>query len=224
MLVWIHLAIFLKMFELLIEATWQTVLMVLISTIIGIIGGLPIAIALFATARLGLFENLLINRTVGLTVNAIRSIPYIILVVALIPFTRIITGSSIGTIAASVPLSIAAIMFFCRIAEESLRTVPNGLLEAALSMGATRFQVITKVVLPESLPSMISGLTLVMISLVGFSAMAGAVGGGGLGDLGIRYGYQRYDFVVMMEVIVILVLMVQGIQSTGDWAAKKLRK
>ena len=212
------------MIELLLEATWQTILMVIISTAAGIVFGLPIAVLLFATARFSLFENLLINRLVGFTVNAIRSVPYIILMVVLIPFTRLVAGSSIGTVAATVPLSIAAIMLYCRIAEESLRTIPQGLIEAALSMGASRFQVIKKVVLAETLPSLIAGLTLVMISLVGFSAMAGAVGGGGLGDLGIRYGYQRYDLMVMLEVVGVLVAMVQGIQSLGDALVKKLSK
>ena len=213
------------MLELLLDATCETVIMVMISTLSGIVLGLPVAVTLFTTSRFGLFENVIVNQLLGLAVNAIRSVPYIILMVVLIPLTRLLVGSSFGTVASTVPLSIAAIMLFCRTAEESLRNVPYGLVEAALAMGATRYQVIIKVIIPESLPSMVAGLTLVVISLIGFSAMAGAVGGGGLGDLGIRYGYQRYDFVVLLQVIIVLVVMVQGVQSLGDYClAKKLRK
>lgn len=209
---------------LLIQSTWETLLMVVISTLAGIAIGLPLGVFLFVTDKMGLFQHFLLNRTIGFIVNAVRSIPYIILVVAIVPLTRLIAGSSIGTAAATVPLSIAAIMLYCRIVEDALRQTPKGLIEAALSMGATRMQVITKVLIPESLPNMISGLTFVVISLVGFSAMAGAVGGGGLGALGIQYGYQRYNVVVIAEVVIILIVMVQIIQSTGTYFAKKLKK
>jgi D-methionine transport system permease protein len=211
------------MIDLLIHSTCQTLLMVGISSLIGILGGLPLAILLWATDQGGLKDNRKIHQGVGLVVNALRSIPYIILVIGLIPVTRWIVGSSIGTLAASVPLSLAAIMLVCRSGEEALRTVPKGLTEAALAMGARRRQVIRKVLIPEALPSLVSALTLVMINLVGFSAMAGAVGGGGLGDLAIRYGYQRYDLALVLEVMAILIILVQGIQSLGDFLIRKLR-
>ncbi|GAB4277744.1 MAG TPA: methionine ABC transporter permease [Opitutae bacterium] len=212
------------MTELILESTWQTILMVTLSSVIGLLVGIPLGVFLFITDKGHLCQNLWINRSASLIINAIRSIPYIILVIALIPMTRLIVGTSIGTLAATVPLSIAAIMLFVRIVEDALRIVPTGLTEAALSMGATRMQVTKKVLLPEALPSIVSGSTLVIISLIGFSAMAGAVGGGGLGDLAIRYGYQRYNLTVVLEVIAILVVMVQCIQVLGDRITKKIRK
>lgn len=212
------------MIELLIESSWQTALMVVISTTVGTIIGLPLAVLLFITRRKGLMQNVTLNTLLGFKVNVIRSIPYIILMVALMPITRFLAGTTIGTLAASVSLSIASIMLIARVGEESLSTVDHGLIEAAQSMGATRLQIIYKVLIPEALPSLISGLTLVIISLIGFSAMAGAVGGGGLGDLAIRYGYQRYNMTVIIQVVVILVAFVQGVQIIGDIFAKKLRK
>tara|TARA_B100001248_G_C27399874_1_gene469241 strand:+ start:20569 stop:21207 length:639 start_codon:yes stop_codon:yes gene_type:complete len=212
------------MTELFLESTLQTLLMTGLSTFIGLLFGLPLSVVLFLTKKGGLSQNLLINRTVGFNINAIRSIPYIILMVGLMPVTRFITGTTIGTLAASVPLSIASVMLLCRVGEEAFHTVPHGLIEAAHAMGATRKQIITKVLLPESLPALISGTTLVVITLVGFSAMAGAVGGGGLGDLAIRYGYQRYDFDVIIGVTIILIILVQLIQTLGDTLAKCLRK
>lgn len=212
------------MIQLLIESTWQTVIMVITSTLIGFVLGIPIGVLLFTTDKLGLFENVWINKTLGFIVNAVRSTPYIILVIALIPFTQLIIGSFIGTAAATVPLSIASVMLYCRIVEDALRVVPKGLIEAIKSMGATRMQIIFKVLVPEALPSLISGLTLIIISLIGFSAMAGVVGGGGLGDLAMRYGYQRYDVWVVVEVIAILIVMVQIVQMTGDFLSRKLRK
>jgi len=212
------------MIDLLIQATGETLLMVAISTLAGILFGLPLGVFLFTTDKNGLYQNKTLNLIVGFIVNAVRSIPYIILVVAIIPLTRLIAGTSIGTLAASVPLSIAAIMLYCRMVEEAIRQTPQGLIEAAQSMGASRKQIITKILIPESLPQLISNLTLVIISLIGFSAMAGAVGGGGLGDVGIRYGYQRYNLMVIAQVVVILILLVQIIQTSGDWITKRLRK
>ena len=208
----------------LLIATWQTILMVLIATLFGIFIGIPLGVLLFGTTRFGLFENLFLNRILGFFVNIIRSTPYLILIIALIPITRILIGTSIGTLAASVSLSVAAIMLYCRIVEDALKGIPKGLIEAAQSMGANKLQIISKVILPEALPQLISGLTLIIISLIGFSAMAGMVGGGGLGDLANRYGYQRYDTFVIFEVMVILIIMVQGVQSLGDSLVKKTRK
>lgn len=154
--------------------------------------------------------------------NAVRSTPFIILLVAIIPFTRFITGSSIGTWAAVVPLTIAAAPFVARLVETALREVDNGLVEAAQSMGATTGQIVWKVLLPEALPGIVAGLTISFVSLTGYSAMAGAIGGGGLGDLGIRYGYQRFLPDIMLAVVVILIFFVQAIQSLGDWAVRRL--
>jgi D-methionine transport system permease protein len=159
---------------------------------------------------------------VGWLVNAVRSTPFIILLVAIIPFTRLITGSSIGTAAAVVPLTLAAAPFIARLVETALREVDNGLVEAAQSMGATTGQIVWKVLLPEALPGIVAGLTISFVSLTGYSAMAGAIGGGGLGDLGIRYGYQRFLPDIMLAVVVVLIFFVQAIQSLGDWAVRKL--
>ena len=152
----------------------------------------------------------------------LRSTPFIILLVAIIPFTRLITGSSIGTAAAVVPLTLAAAPFIARLVETALREVDNGLVEAAQSMGATTSQIVWKVLLPEALPGIVAGLTISFVSLTGYSAMAGAIGGGGLGDLGIRYGYQRFLPDIMLAVVVVLIFFVQAIQSLGDWAVRRL--
>ena len=152
----------------------------------------------------------------------LRSIPFIILLVAIIPFTRLVVGSSIGTAAAIVPLTISVAPFIARIVETSLREVDKGLVEAAQAMGATNMQIITKVLLPEAMPGILAGLTIAVISLIGYSAMAGVVGGGGLGDLGIRYGYQRFMPEVMWPVVIILIILVQGLQSIGDRLVRKL--
>lgn len=212
------------MTEILLESTLETFIMLGVSTLVGILIGLPLGVLLHMTDRGGLSSNRALNLSVGFIINGIRSIPYIILVIALIPLTRLLVGSSIGTMAASVPLSIAAVMLIVRIVEDSLRTVPYELVEATLSMGATRMQIVRKILIPEALPGIASGTTLVIISLIGFSAMAGAVGGGGLGDLAIRYGYQRYNTEIIIEVVVILVVMVQIVQVAGDRLSKKLRK
>lgn len=158
----------------------------------------------------------------GLAVNATRSVPFIILVVAIIPFTRALVGTSIGTDAAIVPLTLAAIPFIARLVENAIREVDAGLIEAARAMGATPFQIIRKVLIPEALPGITLGLTLAVVSLIGYSAMVGAVGGQGLGDLGIRYGYQRFMPEVMAAVVVILIVLVQLVQSLGEWIAARV--
>lgn len=160
----------------------------------------------------------------GAVVNMTRSTPFIILVVAIIPFTRLIAGTSIGTNAAIVPLTVAAAPFIARVVENAVREVDRGLVEAAQAMGATPFQIIRKVLLPEALPGIVAGLTLSAVSLVGYSAMVGAVGGGGLGDLGIRYGYQRFLPEVMLAVVIVLIVLVQIVQSTGDLIARRVNK
>jgi D-methionine transport system permease protein len=208
--------------NLLLLGTLETVYMVLISGTIAILLGIPLGVLLYTTRRAGILENKLSNKVLTLVVNLIRSIPFIILLIALIPFTRLIIGTSIGTTAAIVPLSIAAIPFVARIVESSFIKVGEGLIEAGESMGATPFQIVTKVMLPEAMPLIINGLTTMMISLIGYSAMAGAVGGGGLGSVAINYGYQRFDVTIMVLTILILIIMVYVIQYLGDWLSHKL--
>ena len=210
--------------SLLWKAFLQTMYMVAAAGFIGSLIGLPIGIFLATSGKGELFPAPTVNKIVGAIVNAARSTPFIILVVAIIPFTRLIAGTSIGTAAAIVPLTIATIPFVARLIETSIREVDKGLIEAARAMGATPFQIVTKVLLAEARPGIILGLTLTLVSLVGYSAMVGAVGGGGLGDLGIRYGYQRFMPEVMLAVVVVLILVVQAIQSAGDMLARHFDK
>ena len=200
----------------------ETITMVGISGLLGAAIGIPVGILLYTTTPTGIHPMPVANRLIGWVVNAIRSTPFIILLVAIIPFTRIVAGTSIGTTAAIVPLTIAAAPFIARLVETSLREVDKGLIEAAQSMGATNLQIVTKVLIPEALPGIIAGLTIALVALVGSSAMAGAIGGGGLGDMGIRYGYQRFMPDVMLAVVVILIVFVQSLQSFGDWLVKRM--
>ncbi|WP_312569227.1 methionine ABC transporter permease [Comamonas sp.] len=210
------------MIELFIDSFWETLIMVGISGLLGGVIGIPLGVFLRLTDKGGVLENAPLNNSVGWVVNAVRSTPFIILLVAIIPFTRLITGSSIGTWAAVVPLTIAAAPFIARLVETSLREVDNGLVEAAQSMGATTSQIVWKVLLPEAMPGIVAGLTISFVSLTGYSAMAGAIGGGGLGDLGIRYGYQRFLPDIMLAVVIILIFFVQAIQSFGDWIVRRI--
>ena len=207
--------------DLMVDAAWETVVMVGVSIAIAIVIGLPLALALHATAPAGLRPNGWVNRPLGLLINAVRSTPFIILMVAIVPFTRLVAGTSIGTGAAIVPLALAATAFIARLFENALREVDRGVVEAARAMGASRTQIMAKVLVPEALPGLIAAVTVTLVGLVGFSAMAGAVGGGGLGDLGIRFGYQRFMPEVMATVVVILILLVQGLQSLGDWLVRR---
>lgn len=211
-----------SMLELFATSLWETLVMVAISGLAGAAIGIPLGVFLRLTDRGGVLENAPLNKTVGGVVNAVRSTPFIILLVAIIPFTRFITGSSIGTAAAVVPLTLAAAPFIARLVEASLREVDAGLIEAAQAMGATTPQIVFKVLLPEALPGIVAGLTITLVSLTGYSAMAGAIGGGGLGDLGIRYGYQRFLPDVMLAVVLVLIVFVQVVQSLGDWAVRRL--
>ena len=195
--------------------------MVAVATIIGGIIGIPLGITLVTTSKGHILENRFINQILGTIVNIIRSIPFIILMVAIIPLTRLIAGTSIGTTAACVPLTIVAIPFLSRLVETSIRDVDFGLVEAAESMGATPFQIIRKVLIPEALPTIINNITVLIVNLIGASAMAGAIGGGGLGDIAIRYGYQRFRPDVMLATIIILIVVVNVIQAGGDFASRK---
>jgi D-methionine transport system permease protein len=210
--------------EQLFDSLTDTLLMVGVASLVALLLGTALGVVLFATTERGLWRQPVANRALGGLVNATRSTPFIILMVAIIPFTRLIVGTSIGTGAAIVPLAVAAVPFFARLVEAALRDVDRGLIEAAQSMGASPRQILWKVLLPEALPSLFRGLTLTIISLIGYSAMAGAVGGGGLGDLGIRYGYQRFNPTVMLAVVVVLIVLVQLVQSLGDFAARRLQK
>ncbi len=210
------------MLELFASSLWETLIMVGISGLVGGLLGVPLGVFLRLTDDGGVLENGPLNKLVGWLVNAVRSTPFIILLVAIIPFTRFITGSSIGTAAAVVPLTIAAAPFVARLVESALREVDHGLVEAAQAMGATTSQIVWKVLLPEALPGIVAGLTITFVSLTGYSAMAGAIGGGGLGDLGIRYGYQRFLPEIMLAVVLVLIFFVQAVQSLGDWAVRRL--
>ena len=202
----------------------QTIYMITVSLAVAIVIGLPVGIILYVTDK-GLFwENKTIQAILGFFVNLIRSIPFIILLVALIPLTNLIVNTTIGPAAASVSLSVAAIPFFARIVETSLREIDKGVIEAAIAAGATPWMIIKDVLLLEARSGIISGITLTLISLIGFSAMAGTVGGGGIGDLAIRYGYYRYDNTIMIATVIILIVLVQVIQFAGDFIAKVIDK
>lgn len=212
------------LFNLLWAALLQTLHMVAVSGLVGSLIGLPIGVFLATSGRNELFPAPGFNRIIGLVVNAARSTPFIILVVAIIPFTRLLTGTSIGTTAAIVPLTIATIPFFARLVEAAIRDVDKGLIEAARAMGATPMQIVYKVLLAEARPAILLAFTMTLVSLIGYSAMVGAVGGGGLGDLGIRYGYQRFRPEMMLAVVIVLILLVQVVQSAGDALARRFDK
>lgn len=209
---------------LLLRGAGETVVMTFLSGFFGFLIGLPAGVMLFATRKGQFLENLPLYRGLSVVVNVFRAIPFIILIVWMIPFTRLLVGTSIGVKAALVPLSIGAAPFIARMVENSLLEVPSGLLEAGRAMGATTFQIVTKVLLPEALPSIVNGLAITLISLVGYSAMGGAVGAGGLGQVGYQYGYVGYDAAVMNTVLVTLVAFVFLIQSAGDALSKRLDK
>lgn len=213
-----------EMLALLVEALLETTYMVAVSAFVAALVGIPLGVILVTTDKGHILENLPVNSVLGAIVNAARSTPFIILMVAIIPITRMIVGTSIGTNAAIVPLSIAAIPFVGRIVEAALKEVDHGVIEAAQAMGASPWEIIKKVLLPEALPAIILGLTITIISLIGYSAMAGAIGGGGLGDLAIRYGYQRFRADIMLATVVILIAQVQLVQSGGDYLARRLNK
>ncbi|SNS81587.1 MULTISPECIES: methionine ABC transporter permease [unclassified Azospirillum] len=213
-----------QMLSLLTDATLQTLSMVLVAGALACLGGIPLGLFLALCGPGDLLPRPALQRLLGLVVNATRSTPFIILVVAIVPLTRALTGTSIGTAAATVPLTLAAIPFIARVVEAAVREVDHGLLDAARAMGARPGQIIRLVLLPEARAGILRGLTLAAVNLVGYSAMVGAVGGGGLGDLGIRYGYQRFMPEMMLAVVLILIVLVQILQSGGEALARKLDK
>lgn len=211
-----------QLINLLFGSLLDTLLMVSVASLIAVAVGIPLGVMLRVTARGAMLQNLSFNATLGGIVNATRSIPFVILMVAILPFTRLVAQTSIGTTAAIVPLSVAAIPFMARIAENALREVDPGLITAARAMGASPMQIILKVLLPEAWPGLVAAIVVTIVSLIGYSAMAGAIGGGGLGDLAIRYGYQRFQNDVMIAVVLVLIVMVQAVQSFGDWLVRKM--
>lgn len=213
-----------QVIKLLITGTLDTLQMTVISTIMAMIIGIPLGVVLVVTSKGHILENAALNKILGAIVNATRSIPFIILMVAIIPFTRMVVGTSIGTTAACVPLTLAAVPFLARLVETSIKDIQFGVIEAAQSMGASPFQIIRKVLLPEALPTIIDNVTVLIVNLIGYSAMAGAIGGGGLGDIAIRYGYQRFQGDIMLATIIILIIMVQVIQMIGDGLSKAMNK
>lgn len=209
--------------EILGEALVQTLYMIIVPTIVATFLGFIMAIILVVTKPKGLKPNKVVYNVLGFIVNMVRSFPFIILLIALRPFTRLVVGTSIGEAAAIVPITIGAAPFIARVIENSLNEVEEGLIEAAKSFGATKLQIIFKVMVKEAMPSILSGITLSIISILGCTAMAGAVGAGGLGKVAIVYGYQRFDTPVIVYVVITLILMVQLIQCIGDYAYKKLK-
>jgi D-methionine transport system permease protein len=211
-----------SMIGLLAGGAWETIIMTFASCFFGFILGLPTGVMLFMTRQGEILENKPLNRFISIIVNVFRSIPFIILIVWMIPFTRMFVGTSIGVKAAIVPLSIGAAPFIARMVENSLLEIPYGLIEAARALGATPFQIVRKVLLPEALPAIINSATITLITLVGYSAMGGAVGAGGLGQVGYQYGYVGYDAAVMNAVLLLLIALVFIIQFSGNFIAKKL--
>ncbi len=205
----------------LLTALEQTLEMVGVAGFIGFVLGLPLALLLVSTAKGGILPQPQVNRVLGLLVNGVRSVPFIILLVALIPVTRFIAGTSIGTEAAIVPLAIGATPYFARIAEVSLREVDGGLIEAVRAMGGSRIGILREVLIPEALPGLIAGFVVTLVTLIGSSAMAGVVGAGGLGDLAIRFGYDEFDTWVIVIVVAVLILLVCGVQFVGDRLAAR---
>lgn len=213
-----------QLIDLLISGTIDTLLMVGVSAFVAFLIGLPLAVVLVCSAEHGIYPSKSLNHTLGWLVNITRSVPFLILIVALIPLTRFIVGTSYGVWAAVVPLTLAATPFFARIAEVSLREVDQGLIEAAQAIGCNRKQIIWHVLLPEALPGIVAGFTVTLVTMINSSAIAGAIGAGGLGDIAYRYGYQRFDMQIMLAVIVVLVAIVMLVQACGDHISNQLDK
>lgn len=211
-----------RILSMILPSIQETLYMVSVSTLLAVLMGTPLGIALVVTQKYHIMENKIINNIISYIVNIGRSFPFLILMISIIPFTRTLVGSSIGTTAAIVPLTIATIPFFARIIENALLEVDKGVIEASQAMGATNMQIIYKVLLPESMPAIILGITITIVNVIGYSAMAGTVGGGGLGDLAIRYGYHRFDKEIMIWTVIILIIIVQSIQISGSILSKKI--
>ncbi|MDR2406480.1 MAG: ABC transporter permease [Deltaproteobacteria bacterium] len=213
-----------QQYAILLKASLETLYMVAVTTALTALMGIPLGVLLVITRPGHILENSLLYRSLGFVVNATRSIPFPIFIVFVIPLTRAIVGTSIGATAVIVPLTLAALVFLARLTETALLEVPHGVIEAAKSMGATNWRIIWRVILPEARPSLIMALTITVITLISYSAMAGAIGGGGLGDLAIRYGYQRYQKDIMWVTVIVLVIAVELVQSTGDFLVRKFSR
>lgn len=208
--------------ELLLNATGETLYMVLLAALFTVAIGLPVGVLLFLTRPQGILPNRAISLLLNTLVNTGRALPFVVLLIALIPFTRLLVGTTLGSTAAIVPITLGAFPFFARIVENALDEVDRGRIEAVMSMGGNLWHIVSRVLLPEALPALVAGVTLTIVMLIGFSAMAGVVGGGGLGDLAIRYGYQRFDNQIMAATIVVLLALVMLIQKLGDWLVRSL--
>ena len=212
------------MADLILPSLWETLYMVFFSTIFSLILGFPLGILLVITEKDGIWEKTILNNILNGIINIFRSFPFIILMILLFPLSRVIVGSTIGTTATIVPLSIAAAPFVARVIESSLREVDSGVIEFGLSMGANVTEIVFKILIPEAMPSLILGITLTIINLVGYSAMAGAIGGGGLGDLAIRFGLYRFQTDIMIVSVIIIILLVQSIQYLGNKLSNVINK
>lgn len=213
-----------KMIQLLIAGIGETLYMVVISTVVAYVFGIPLGVIMYITDKKGICRNRVINLVVGVIINIIRSVPFLILLVAILPFTRLVVGTTIGPTATIVPLIVAAIPFVARMVESSLKEVDGGVIEAAKAMGSSNFQIITRVLLPEAKPSLLVGLTIAITTILGYSAMAGFTGGGGLGAIATNYGYYRYQTDVMLITVAVLVIIVQIFQEVGIRIVNKLDK
>ncbi|WP_321864589.1 methionine ABC transporter permease [Pseudomonas paraveronii] len=211
-----------EVLQLLLNATGETLYMVLLAGLFTLLIGLPLGVLLFISRPAGLFPLPRLNRALGAVINLGRSLPFVVMLIALIPLTRLIVGTTLGSTAAVVPITMGAFPFFARIVEAALDEVDTGRIEAIVAMGGDIRHVIFKVLLPEALPALVAGVTLTLVMLIGFSSMAGVIGGGGLGDLAIRYGYQRFNNQIMVVTVVVLVVLVQGVQSLGDRCVRSL--
>jgi D-methionine transport system permease protein len=211
-----------EVLQLLLNATGETLYMVLLAGLFTLLIGLPLGVLLFISRAGGLFPLPRLNRALGAVINLGRSLPFVVMLIALIPLTRLIVGTTLGSTAAVVPITIGAFPFFARLVETALDDVDKGRIEAIVAMGGDIRHVIFKVLLPEALPALVAGVTLTLVMLIGFSSMAGVIGGGGLGDLAIRYGYQRFNNQIMVVTVVVLVVLVQGVQSLGDRCVRSL--
>ncbi len=210
--------------SLVIPATWDTLYMVFFSSLFAILFGLVIGVVLYITNEDGIYEMKILNKVLNLIVNVGRSIPFVILMIAVFPLSKFIVGTVIGPKAAIVPLTVGSIPFVARVVENALQELDKGIIEAAMSFGASNSEIVFKVLLPETAPAIVNGITLTIISIIGYSAMAGAIGGGGLGDVAIRYGSMRYRYDILYTTIIIMVILVQIVQIVGNMVAKKLDK
>lgn len=210
------------MFSLVLDSTLETIYMVSMSTIFALILGFPLGILLVITEKDNLLEKPFLNKILNTVINILRSIPFIILMILILPLSKILVGSKVGSTASIVPLSISAAPFVARLIESNLKEVDKGLIELGLSMGSSNYEILKNILIPESLPSIISSITMTIINLIGYSAMAGSIGGGGLGDLAIRYGHYRFDPPIMIASVIVIVILVQGVQFLGNTITRKL--